>query len=121
MASNVEENVKECIIHYPSHKFDDSPLLCVRDYESWESLFSAARVRNHEPILKIAARLKSGSFRCIYYHSTCMFRMKHLIEKLSALKRKADIPTSDQDVEPMKRPVRTSSADRTYMKECIFL
>ena len=80
----------ECIIHQQTSKDDeDEHLVNPKDYDSWQTLLEAAKVRNHTPILDIAKDLRENDVPTIHYHRKCrsLFTMKR---ELDTLKRKVN-------------------------------
>ena len=48
-----------CIIHL-TNAYPESNLVCQKDDSSWQTLLTAAQIRNHKPILDIAKDIPSG-------------------------------------------------------------
>ena len=61
-----------------------SNLVSPRDLDSWSPLPRAARLRQHTPLLDIAAALSEGEVPIVFYHRKCrqIFTMKRDIEEL---------------------------------------
>ena len=70
---------KTCIIHVESVD-PGSNLVSPRDLDSWNTLIRAARLRQHTPLLDIAAALSDseGEVPIVFYHRKCrqIFTMK---------------------------------------------
>ena len=72
----------------------DDHLATVKTLESWQTLYEAARVRSHAPILELAKHLEGNKIPKILYHRKCrsIFTMKRDLE---TLKRKANDSLSE--------------------------
>ena len=79
----MEKTTHTCIIH-TSDEDPHTGLTSPRDLNSWKTLLRAARLRQHQPLLKIAQNLLDGDVPAIYYHLKCrkLFTMKRDLEKL---------------------------------------
>ena len=110
-----------CIIHSPS--VSKGERLCTsRNFQSWQNLLEAAKVRHHMPLLSVAETLEGEQIPNIAYHRTCrvQFTMKR---ELEMLKRKGH--SSDEDLgekTSVKRLQRElpSRETRVYEAVCIF-
>ena len=113
-------DINKCIIHCCDDKSDN--LTSLKDYESWQSLLKAAKVRNHKAILDVARNTNEGEIPAnVTYHRRCrsIFTMKRDLEKL---KQSTD---DDNDVqEPEIKRYATNrqqpSSSRIYDEICIF-
>lgn len=108
-----------CAIHFAACD-DNDTLVSPRDLSSWITLFEAAKIRNHKPILDIAKQLNENEIPGnLMYHRKCrsIFTMKRDLE---SIKRKSDV-TSTETSSSIKRPCRRSSSEtRVYDPICIF-
>ena len=61
-----------------------SNLVSPRDLDSWNTLIRAAKLRQHTPLLDIAAVLSEGEVPIVFYHRKRwqIFTMKHDLEEL---------------------------------------
>lgn len=93
-SENITSPTSNCIIHQISSE-PDGHLISPQDYNSWQTLFEAAKLRNHVPLLEIARHLGDKEIPQIAYHRKChsLFTMKRDLE---ALKRKADVSFDDE-------------------------
>ena len=112
-----------CIIHHESVRNYEEGLTSPQDLSSWKTLLKAAEIRNHQPILNIAANTEEGKIPEIYYHRKCrsLFTMKKSLESISKQKQF----TGDQE-DPDKQERRASnrqvpaSTSRVYEAVCLF-
>lgn len=92
--------VPSCIIHCLSCEDDVySNLASPRDFESWNTLFEAARIRKFSPVLELATMAGEGVIPDICYHSQCrsVFTLKKTLEALEP-------PFVSTNVQPMAPP-----------------
>lgn len=114
---------KQCIIHQETAKEDNDRLVTPQDYQSWKTLFEAAKVRNYSPILDIAKELGEKDIPRIYYHRKCrsLFTMKRDLETLKRKSMESIAGEAGEDICKSKRPSRRSSSEtRVYDPICIF-
>ena len=112
----------ECIIHCSN---DDSELVSLQSLESWNTLYRAAQIRQHLPLLEIAKCLGEGEIpEGLRYHRRCrcIFTMK---KQLDSILRNAVKATSSDDVSAESNNSRkshreTPSTSRVYDRICIF-
>ena len=104
-----------CIIHTTNstHSSDDGNLIKPKDLDSWRTLLTAATVRQHQPLLDIAANLGETD---VYYHRTCrqIVTMKRELDKLSI-----DEPPEVQVKRQSFRKISCPNNARTLDKNCI--
>ncbi len=122
-----QEPKKTCLIHSSSSKEKpEHSLICPQDLDSWQSLLSAAKLRNHQGLLQLADHIQDEQdLSQVVYHRFCrsIFTMKRDLERL---KRKAEsnecFPAEASGIrKPPKRQNQASSSSTTvYKKECIF-
>ena len=112
---------KKCIIHTETYDKDTGPLITPKDYDSWKTLLDAAQVRNHGPILEIAARLSEREVPNISYHRQCRSRFT-LKRDLENLKRKSTERSGDGEESSgaAKLQHRSPSTSRVLEVKCIF-
>lgn len=110
-----------CIIKWDSCSNDDSDLVKIKDKRSWDSLVSAARLRNHDGILEIERTQEPNKFpEHVKYHRYCrqMFTMKRDLENLKANE------TEKVDTVKLRTSGRLSNEERREFeklpKTCIF-
>lgn len=116
--------VHKCMIHYKSTKLALSEqLIKPANFDSWLTLLEAAKVRNHDCILKLA-ELSPESMNVpeVWYHRQCrsLFTMKRDLE---TLKTRNEMTSSDPG--PSEDGSRSSKRKKTststvYEKVCIF-
>ena len=111
----MEKTTHTCIIHTS----DDDPhtgLTSPRDLDSWKTLLRAARLRQHQPLLKVAENLPDGDVPAVYYHLKCrkLFTMKRDLEKLDT--------EQPEEVYAKRRSQRQlpSSSSTVMERNCIF-
>ena len=76
----------ECIIHQKiSQDDEDEHSVSPKDYDSWNTLLEAVKVRNHTIILyDVAKDLRENEVPTIHYHRKCrsIFTMKRDLDTL---------------------------------------
>jgi len=110
---------EQCIIHFSSVSTDEK-LYSLRDFQSWVTMFDAAKIRQHTPLLSITENLKGEEIPVIRYHRMCrsLFTMK----RLEMFKRKdcdSDGDLEDCNVIRPHREPQTREA-RVFAPVCIF-
>ena len=88
----------------------------------WKTLFNAATIRNHEPIVEIAKTLGEGELPKVTYHRQCrsIFTLKGNLNKLSLLdaKERANCNSTNSRRSSIRQPKANPS--RIYQRVCIF-
>ncbi len=71
-----------CIICASRSIEKEDHLATVKTFESWQTLYQAARVRSHTPILELAKKLEENEITKIQYHRKCrsIFTLKRDLE-----------------------------------------
>ena len=111
-----------CILHSVTVATDsDDHLISPQSYESWLTLFEAAKIRNFTPVLNVAQNLEEHEVPSIFYHRKCrsIFTMKRDWE---TIKRKNQNPhdKEDEDFKPAAKKRNVTTPTRVYSKDCIF-
>ena len=115
---------EKCCIHYDSVKEAKLITLSQTDKSSWETLLSAARIRNHENIIRIGRSLTDGEIPKLKYHKVCrsMFVLKRNLNKIQSESEQTDAPSDNHATD--SRSKRSSTNIQTscgiLSKECIF-
>ena len=88
---------------------------------SWRTLPEAARIRNFEPLLRIAVEDDKNFVPDILYHNTCRSDFTHK-KGLTKLLKDHDESISEHTCNEMIQSKRhkTSATSRVYEKICIF-
>ena len=92
MASNPGNHT--CILHSETVATDsDDQLISSQSYESWLTLFEAAKIRKFTSVLDVAQNLEEPEVPSTFYHRKCrsIFTMKRDKE---TIKRKNQTPTT---------------------------
>jgi hypothetical protein len=110
------EQQAECIICEQHSNVNE--LVQLRDTTAWNTLCDAAKIRQFEPILKVAES-EPNSIPTIFYHSYCRSNFTHK-RSLSKLKEAAgDSVTTEANLRHSERK-KTNDSSRVYDKICIF-
>ena len=89
-------------------------LVSIQDISSWNTLLTAAKIRNCLPVLNISSQLKEGKLPQIQYHQKCrsVFTLK---KTLDSIKSKDNPSTATYDT-TIRGEVSTT---RVYDAKCI--
>ena len=110
-----------CILHSKTVATDSNDhLTSPQSYESWLTLFEAAKIRKFTSVLDVAQNLEEHEDPSIFYHRKCrsIFTMKRDLET----KRKNQNPhdEEDEDFKPTAKKRNVTTPTRVYSKDCIF-
>ena len=109
-----------CILHSKSAATDsDDHLISPQSYESWLTLFEAAKIRNITPVLDVAQNLEEQEVPSIFYHRN--FRSIFTLKRdLETIKRKNQNPhdKEDEDFKPTAKKRNVTIPTRVYSKDC---
>jgi len=106
--------MSSCLIHCTNG--NSQQLVECRDLESWVTLVNAAKIRDHEAVLKIARCQPEGTFpKNITYHRDCRakFTMKRTLESISGASSSNDQSVRRSSREGMEK-------GRVFAKVCLF-
>ena len=111
-----------CIIHFSACD-DSDALISPKDIKSWSTLYEAAKIRNHKPILEIAEHLNENEIpKNVMYHRKCriLFTIKRDLQTIKRRREEASEEEGNGST-AKKRPSRRSTTDtRLYDPVCIF-
>ena len=118
----MEDGKEVCVICASRSCEKDDHLATVKTLESRQTLYEAARVRSHAPILELAKHLEENEIPKFLYHRKCqsIFTMKRDLE---TLKSKAnDSLSEDAGASSSSKRLckRSPSESRVYNAVCIF-
>lgn len=109
-----------CIIHNKAVKIDqDDRLISPRSYESWLTLFEAAKVRNFEPVLELAKTLNENEVPSIAYHRQCRSRFT-LKRDLESLRQVTGGVKENNNEDEVARPKKRNTSSSNCVEKCIF-
>ena len=111
----------ECLIHC-SLEDHDSILLSPKNIESWNTLITAAKIRQHAPILDIAKDLPDGVIPQVTYHSKCRsnFTMKRELDTIA--EKQKSLEEEGTASETMRKSARQAPCQyRVYEAKCNFV
>ena len=117
-----ESPAEECIIHHESVKKEEK-LVSIQDVESWNTLLNAAKIRNYQPIVAIAANTEENEIPNVHYHRTCrsLFTMKKSLDSLSKENSTQPLHNSESDNQERRLSSRHApSSSRVYGAVCMF-
>ena len=108
-----------CILHSKTAATDSADhLIRPQSYESWLTLFEAAKIRNFTPVLDVAQNLEEQELPSIFYHRNCrsIFTLKRDLE---TIKRKNQNPhdEEDEDFKPAAKKRNVTTPTRVYCKD----
>ena len=92
-----------CILHSKTVQTDsDDHLISPQSYESWLTLFEAAKIRKFTPVLDVTQNLEESEVPSIFYHRKCrsIFTMKRDSE---TIKRKNQNPHDEEGEDSYKQ------------------
>ena len=101
-------------------------ILSQTDKSSWETLLSAARIRNHEIVIRIAESLPDSEISKLKYHKLCrsMFVLKRNLDKIQSETQRTDASSDNNATDRRSKAKRSYTHLRTscgiLSKECIF-
>ncbi len=121
----MEDKKEVCIICASNSSEKEDHLAMVKTFNSWQTLYEAARVRIHASILEVAKQLLEKEIPNIRYHRKCrsLFTIKRDLE---TMKRKAseglieDTDPSSPSTSSKRLCKRSRSESRVYDAVCIF-